>query len=127
MERAFLEQLGLEEAAVEAILAEHGKARQSWEDKYRQLQFQTVLESAVAAAGGRSGKAIAALLDVESLQASEDPQAAVKKALAQLRQEHGYLFEQARPPAYARGTGSSSFAPEGPQTLSAALKEKFQR
>ena len=127
MDRAFLEGLGLNEQTVEAVLAEYGKSQQSWEEKYSQLQFGTVLESAVAAAGGRSAKAIAALLDVEALRISEDPPKAVKQAIAQLKQEHGYLFESPRPPAYAPGTGTAAFAPEAPQTLAGALKEKFQK
>ena len=127
MDRAFLEGLGLETQTVEAVLAEHEKDARGWEEKYSQLQFGGVLESAIAASGGRSAKAITALLDVESLRESEDQQNAVKQALQQLKQEHGYLFESPRPPAYAPGTGTGAFAPEAPQTLAGALREKFQR
>lgn len=127
MDRAFLEGLGLTADAVEAVLAEHEKAARGWEDKYSQLQFGAVMESAIAASGGRSAKAITALLDVEALRSSEDQQQAVKQALQQLKQEHGYLFESPRPPAYAPGTGTGAFAPEAPQTLAGALKEKFRK
>ena len=127
MEKAFLEALGLHEDTVEAVLREHEKARLGWEEKYQELQFQAVLESAVAAARGRNAKAIGAMLDVQALRASDDPRKAVKEALKALRQEHGYLFESPRPPAYAAGTGTGNYAPEAPKSLAGALKEKFQR
>ncbi len=127
MDRAFLEGLGLTAETAEAVFTEHQKAQQAWEEKYQALQFQAVLESAVAEARGRSSKAIGALLDMDALRTSEDPHKAIRQALQALRQEHGYLFESPRAPAYAPGTGTGNFTPDEPKTLAGALKEKFQR
>ncbi len=110
-----------------------------WEEKYNQavdahrqevnkLVFGHNLEKAILAAKGRNAKAITALLDMESLMASENQTAAMEEALQDLKRDCGYLFQTETPPPYARGTGA--IAPEetrGPATLAGALLEKFER
>lgn len=151
MKREFLQNLKVGEQPlpkeiIDAIMAENGKdiqaAKQSgegWEEKYNQalsdhakeleqLRFDALLREAVSAANGRSLKAITALLDVEALKRSEDPQKAVSDAVDALKQESGYLFQTQTPPPYARGTGSrQGAASEQPATLAGALREKFER
>lgn len=151
MKREFLQSLKVGEEAlpkeiIDAIMAENGKdiqaakqAGEGWEEKYNQavseharelndLRFDTLLREAVNATGGRNLKAITALLDVEALKSSEDPQKAVSDAVDALKQENGYLFQTQTPPPYARGTGSrQGAASEQPATLAGALREKFER
>ena len=151
MKREFLQSLKINEAElpkqiIDAIMAENGKdiqaartASQEWEDKYNQaqkahaeqiahMQFQSSLERAVQEAKGRNAKAISALLDTEAIKASENQQEALKQAIGELKNAHGYLFEQEVPPPYARGTGTHSPAgKEYPATLAGALKERFER
>lgn len=87
------------------------KARQAEKDAASQvaaIRFEARLEAAIAKAGGRNATAIKALLDLEGLQASDQPEQAVERALEQLCQEQGYLFEGAKPLPYAAGTGVGS-------------------
>lgn len=73
-----------------------------------ELEFQGALKDAVAVAGGRSAKAIQALLDVDALRQSKNQEADIKMALEELKKESGYLFqEKEAPPPYAAGTGSA--------------------
>ena len=119
MEKEFLLELGLEEAAVETILARHGQ-------ELEQLRFSHQLEDAIRQAGGRSVKAICALLDVDAIRDSEDREAAVAQALKALKKESGYLFADQTPPPYAVGTGVRQSVGEGPQSLAGALRERFR-
>ena len=119
--------------------ADAAQAAKNWEEKYNravdthrqemhELVFGHNLEMAILAAKGRNAKAITALLDVDTLKASEDQQTALAEALQQLQKECGYLFQTETPPPYARGTGVA--APEenrSPATLAGALLEKFER
>ena len=152
MKREFLEGLrvgeqGLPREVVEAILAENGRELQAaelaagqWQSKYTQavaahekqladMAFTGLLQEAIAAARGRSVKAITALLDVEALKGSEDRRGAVEAALQKLKKDSGYLFEpQQTPPPYARGTGAGTGAEyERPATLAGALRERFEK
>lgn len=111
----------------------------SWEEKLNQqvdthrremsdLIFSHNLEKAILSAKGRNAKAITALLDVETLKASENQTADLADALQNLKQDCSYLFQSETPPPYARGTGANQ--PEvnkSPATLAGALLEKFER
>ncbi len=111
---------------VEAVRKEadgwKAKAEQAERDaaaKVAAMQFTHALESAIARAGGRSAKAVTALLDLDALKASKNQEADIKAALEGLRQESGYLFEGAQtPPPYAAGTGTK-------QMMGETTKEKF--
>ena len=60
------------------------------------------LDSAIAAAHGRSGKAIRALLDLDALRGSEDPDKDIPAALSALQKDSGYMFDtEETPPPYA--------------------------
>jgi len=128
MEREFLLQVmaDMPEETVEAILEEHRKEVDAYEEKLRQAAFDGLLKDAIREAGGRNHKAIAALLDMESLQASEDTQQAVQEAVAELKKECGYLFEGPAAPPYAPGTGTKTGKPAEPESLADALREKFR-
>jgi len=145
MKREFLQNLKvgdqpLSKEVIDAILDAHGKDLSAKDSRIEQLntqlqaaekslaqkEFSYLLSGAITAAGGRNEKAISALLDAESLAASEDPQQAVEKALQSLKQECSYLFGM--PPAYASGTGVGEMqTPKAPVTLAGALREKFER
>ncbi len=112
---------------------------QSWEEKYNQaaadhqkqladMAFGNALENAIAAAKGRSPKAIGALLDLDALKESENPTEAITQALDALKRDSAYLFDETPiPPPYAWGTGAYGAQEERtPETLAGALKEKFE-
>ena len=111
----------------------------AWEEKYNQavedhkqqiaqMAFDRSLSEGIVKAKGRNVKAITALLDVETLKASENQAGAIEAALEALKQENRYLFEGDVPPPYARGTGAYTGAQDKhPTTLAGALREKFER
>ncbi len=149
MQREFLQNLQvgdmpLPKEVVDAIMAEHGKAvnahrqaAQDWEEKYNRAteehaqalqnaEFNHNFSQAVLHAGGRSEKAISALLDMDALR--ENPtQEAMDGALQELKKESPYLFAQQTPPPYAPLTGTYPAQNDTPTTLAGALKQKWER
>lgn len=149
MKREFLQSLKvgdqpLSKEVIDAIMEKNGQdiqtakqSSQDWEDKYNQavhahqaelarLQLNTAVEAAVQKAGGRSVKAICALLDMDTIAAAEDVPAAMEQALTELRKESGYLFEAPTPPPYARFTGTIQQGGDAPATLAGALRERMK-
>ena len=119
MDREFLESLGLEAAAVDAVLEAHGQAMAG-----ANLQHQVAM--AIHAAGGRNQKAICALLDMDALAKAEDPKVAAAEAVAALKAENAYLFESPQPPQYAKNTGKADpGANSEPTTLAGALRQRM--
>lgn len=126
MEREFLEQLGLEETVIDAVLSEHDKAVRSFDEQLQQVRFDAMFQNAVQRSGGRNAKAIGALLDMSQLRASDAPEEALDAALQQLKKENAYLFESSQPPRYAPFTGTRQVEPQQEnQTLAQALKARF--
>lgn len=96
------------------------KAAEEWKQKAEQaendaaqkiadMQFESSLKEAIAAAKGKSSKAIAALLDVDTLKQSKNQTEDIKKALESLKKDNDYLFDgETTPPPYAPGAGSQN-------------------
>lgn len=123
----FLEGLGLSEEVVSAILAEQEKSVQSHQAELSALKLQHAVEVAIHRAGGRSVKAISALLDLEGIENSEDMEKSLEDAIGQLKKDSGYLFEAAQAPKYARFTGVKENTPSAPATLAGALRERMRK
>lgn len=152
MKREFLQNLKVGESnltkeVIDAIMAENGRdieaakaAGNTWEEKYNQaqkahqqelntLRFRSALDAAVREHGGRNAKAIAALLDLETIQSQADIPTALNEALEEMKKAHDYLFAQPQtPPLLARGTGAQwGEVHEKSTTLAGALREKYER
>lgn len=97
------------------------QARKSAEEQVAAARFDAALNTAIGRAGGRSEKAIRALLDLEGLRTSADPEGAIAAALEQLEQENGYLFGGITPPPYAVGTGAGAPGGEPDEVLRRAF------
>ena len=97
------------------------QARKSAEEQVAAARFDAALNTAIGKAGGRSEKAIRALLDLDSLRTSADPEGAIAAALEQLEQENGYLFGGITPPPYAAGTGAGAPGGEPDELLRRAF------
>lgn len=71
------------------------------------MQFQGLLDREIAGAKGKNAKAIGALLDMDTLKQSKNQETELRAALAAVKEQNGYLFEQdSLPPPYAAGTGT---------------------
>lgn len=80
---------------------------QEWQGKLDAMAFDGKIKDAITAAGGKSAKAVAALLDLDALKASKNQDADIRAALEGLKKDSGYLFEtEQTPPPFATGTGT---------------------
>ncbi len=115
--KAFLENL-VEPEMAQAICQEH-------ERRLRLQQEESALREAVALAGGRSTRAILAVMDSDLSQA-EDLGAAAKEAVAAVKQSHPYLFGTGQ--VFASGTGRTQVTrPPTQQELAAMSMEEYRR
>lgn len=101
---------GVKKAAEEWKIKYEAEVKQSAE-KLSDLQFETLLTSAIGTAKGKSAKAIGAMLDVKTLKESKNQAEDIKAALEAVQKEHDYLFDsEETPPPYAGGTGTQQTA-----------------
>ena len=60
--------------------------------KIADRDFQDALNAAIVTAGGKNGKAVMALLDVENLKASKNQEADIKAAIEACQKDNDFLF-----------------------------------
>lgn len=78
-----------------------------WQGKIDDMKFDSKVKDAITGMKGKNHKAIAALLELETLKASKNQDADLKTALEALKKDNGYLFEEAgTPPPYSPGAGT---------------------
>lgn len=118
MDKEYLISLGVSEEQAEAVLSKH-------REEVQELTFQSQLREAVTAAGGRSVRAIGAMLDIDAIKSADEPDKALDQALRQLKTESGYLFAAAPPPV-AQDMGKKEYMPK-PVTLAGAIRQKYER
>ena len=98
--------------------------KNAYEGQIADMQFGSSLEAAITAAGGRSAKAIKALLDVDKLKVSKDQTADIKAAIEECQKENGFLFGANEPinkPVGPTGGGSAAGTDANTATLRAAM------
>lgn len=96
-------------AQVEEYKNKSEQIKNEYETRIADMQFNTTLEAAITAAGGRNAKAIRALLDVETLKSSKDQTADIKAAIESCQKESAYLFGVGEPinnPVSSTGSGT---------------------
>ena len=77
-------------------------------EKLSDIEFNSALESAIKAAGGRNAKAITALIgDTKTLKTSKNQEADIKAALEAVKKDNDYLFESAKPPYVVASTSGA--------------------
>lgn len=100
------------------------EAQQAAEKAAEEARFDSKVDVAIAQAHGRSIPAVRALLDIDKLRGSADPDKDIAAALETLKKESGYLFEsQTAVPPVAAGTGSAAMMTKN--NNDAALRAAF--
>lgn len=61
------------------------------------MEFNAVLDKAIASVGAKNAKSVMALLDLDSIKASKNQEADIKNALEQVKKENDYLFTSDEP------------------------------
>jgi len=105
------------------------KKESEYTAKLAEMEFSGALKDAITSAKGRNVKAISALLDVDTLKGSKNQGKDILDALAALKKESPYLFEEeGTPPPFASGTGRANTGnPSKPESLLSALEERYQK
>lgn len=91
----------------------------TYETQIADMQFSSLLDAALSAAGARNVKSVKALLDVEALKQSKDQTADIKAAIEACQKENDYLFG-------AREPINNSVGPTGASIIK-MTKEEFRK
>lgn len=97
-----------------------------YQNKLADMEFNSVLDSALSAGKARNAKAVKALLDLDTLKASKNQAEDIRKAIETLKSENDWLFDSEKPtePFHPVGSGDVDGAGKEKMSLSDAMKYK---
>jgi hypothetical protein len=84
-------------AQIDAMQKENADMKADYEGKIADMQFSALLDAQIGAAAAKNGKAVRALLDMDSLKASKNQEQDIKAAIEAVKKENDFLFETGAP------------------------------
>lgn len=109
---------------IAALTADLAKKDSDYQAKIADMEFNSVLDTAISGSKARNSKTVKALLDLEVLKASKNQSEDIKAAIEKVKAENDFLFESSEPiknPVAPTGIPN----PDGKKmTLSEAMKYK---
>lgn len=79
------------------LTADLEKKDSDYQAKIAEMEFNTIVDNAIASSGAKNAKAVKALLDLETLKASKNQTEDIKNALDSVKAENDYMFGSAEP------------------------------
>lgn len=78
---------------ISQLTADLSAKETEYQNKIADMEFSSVLESAITASKAKNSKALKALLDVETLKNSKNQAEDIKNAIEKVKSENDYLFD----------------------------------
>lgn len=100
---------------------------QTRENEYQQkiadMEFNSVLDGAIAKSGAKNSKAVMALLDLDALKASKNQADDISKALETVKSENDYMFKSDEPYQNSQVVGNTggNFGSDSDAAMRAAM------
>lgn len=79
------------------LTADLEKKDSDYQAKIAEMEFNTIVDNAIASSGAKNTKAVKALLDLGTLKASKNQTEDIKNALDSVKAENDYMFGSAEP------------------------------
>lgn len=107
---------------IQALTSDLESKQTEYEAKIADMEFNSVLSSAISKSGAKNSKAVMALLDIDNLKASKNQADDISKALEQVKSENDYMFTSDEPiknPVH--GTGNSTITGSGSDIMRSVM------
>lgn len=82
---------------IQRLTGELDTQKTTYEAQIADMEFNSIIDAAISEAGGRSVKAVKAMLDINTLKGSKDQTADIKSAIEKCQKENAYLFGMNEP------------------------------
>lgn len=109
---------------IETLTGDLAEKESEYQAKIADMEFNSVLESAIGGAKAKNAKAVKAMLDIETLKASKNQSEDIRSALEKVKSENDYLFESGEPVQNPVASGSNPNSGDRKMSLAEAMKYK---
>lgn len=106
---------------IEELTKSLADKEEEYKKKISDMEFSQTVSSYISKAGGRSEKAIKALLDVDALKASQNQKEDIEAAITKLKTDADYLFQNNEPIANPTGPTGGGTKDTGTDELRVAM------
>ena len=90
------------------LTADMAAKETEYQTKLSDMEFNSVLDTAITKSGARNAKALKALLDIDSLKSSKNQTDDINSAIEKVKAENDYLFETTQPVPHIVAKGGST-------------------
>ena len=107
---------------IQALTSDLESKQTEYEAKIADMEFNSVLSSAISKSGAKNSKAVMALLDIDALKTSKNQADDISKALEQVKSENDYMFTSDEPiknPVH--NTGNSTITGSGSDIMRSVM------
>lgn len=105
---------------ISTLTADLAKKDSEYQTRIADMEFNSVLDSAITGLKAKNSKAVKALLDIETLKNSKNQSEDIKTAIEKVKSENDYLFESSEPI-------KNPVAPTNNPNVSGITKETFSK
>lgn len=85
------------QSKIQSLTSDLQNKQTEYENKIAEMEFNSVLSSAISKSGAKNSKAVMALLDIDTLKTSKNQADDISKALEQVKSENDYMFTSDEP------------------------------
>ncbi len=107
---------------VASLQSDLSKAETDYQQKIADMEFASVIDSAIAASKAKNAKAVKALLDLDTLKTSKNQADDIQSALDSIKKDNDFLFESDEPvKTPVKDTGNPKLSGDSTDLMRAAM------
>ena len=107
---------------IDSLNTELANKDKEYKDKIADMEFTSVLDSALSKSGAKNSKAVKALLDLDNLKTSKNQAEDIEEAINNVKSDNDYMFKSDEPIKNpVKNTGNTSIKPDSMSAIRSAM------
>lgn len=107
---------------IDSLNTELANKDKEYKDKIADMEFTSVLDTALSKSGAKNSKAVKALLDLDNLKTSKNQAEDIEKAIKDVKTENDYMFKSDEPfKNPVKNTGNTNIKPDSMSAIRSAM------
>lgn len=107
---------------IDSLNTELANKDKEYKNKIADMEFTSVLDSALSKSGAKNSKAVKALLDLDNLKKSKNQAEDIEEAIKNVKSDNDYMFKSDEPIKNpVKNTGNTNIKPDSMSAIRSAM------
>lgn len=107
---------------IDSLNTELANKNKEYKNKIADMEFTSVLDSALSKSGAKNSKAVKALLDLDNLKKSKNQAEDIEEAIKNVKSDNDYMFKSDEPIKNpVKNTGNTNIKPDSMSAIRSAM------